>query len=186
MAGEKLPLRRMVGWYVLYSGMGCGLLYGALAVWWKGGWQAPQEMLLDLLSVGGLGVLLASAVHGLWLLALPSALTGWAAAVLRLQNNLRGRLLSALVWAGLTAASFGLLRLAGLDAPRLFNRLIAATLGAVLPWPYEMLIQLLAVPPWYMLLAVAAAGGWLSALLALPYEQEETWGDYTGERGEDW
>ncbi|WP_156503461.1 hypothetical protein [Eikenella longinqua] len=164
MAGEKLPLWRMAGWYVLYSGAGCGLMYGALAILWRSGWQAPQEMLLDLLGVGGLGVMLASLVHGLWLLALPAALTGVAAAALRLSNNLRGRLLSALVWTGLAAGLCALLRQVGLDVPLLFNRLVAETLAAVLPWPGEKLAQLMAVP----------------------YAREETWGDYTGERGEDW
>ncbi|OAM31230.1 hypothetical protein A7P95_01695 [Eikenella longinqua] len=87
-----------------------------------------------------------------------------AAAALRLSNNLRGRLLSALVWTGLAAGLCALLRQVGLDVPLLFNRLVAETLAAVLPWPGEKLAQLMAVP----------------------YAREETWGDYTGERGEDW
>ena len=77
---QHLPQRQTMIWYVLYAGISCGLLYGALTVLWKGGWQSPQAMLLRLAGFNGLSIVLTSAIHCLWLLALPALLTGWPAA----------------------------------------------------------------------------------------------------------
>ena len=66
------------------------------------------------------------------------------------------------------------------------NQLIANTLEGMLPVPDGMFSQLMATPPWYVLPALFAVGGWFSAMMVLPYEQDETWGDRTGERGEQW
>ena len=91
MSRQNPPLRKMMVWYVLCSGFFCGLLYGVLALLWKAGWQSPQVMLLRLAGLKGLSIVLISAVHGLWLLALPALLTGALAQRLGWQNNLHGR-----------------------------------------------------------------------------------------------
>ena len=154
-------------WYVLYAGISCGLLYGALTMLWKGGWQSPQAMLLRLAGFNGLSIVLTSAIHCLWLLALPALLTGWLAGRLAWQNNLSGRAMATLAWMGLTAVLYALPQLAGMDVVPELN-------------------QLMATPPWYVLPALFAVGGWLAAMMVLPYEPDETWGDRTGERGEQW
>ena len=176
----------MMVWYVLCSGFLCGLLYGVLALLWKAGWQSPQVMLLRLVGLKGLSIVLISAVHGLWLLALPALLTGALAQRLGWQNNLQGQAVSALVWTLLTAALYALPQLAGVNVLPEFNRLVAAILGEAMPFPAEAINQLMAAPPWYVLPALFAVGGWLTAMLVLPYEPDETWGDCTGERGEQW
>ena len=186
MSRQNPPLRKMMVWYVLCSGFFCGLLYGVLALLWKAGWQSPQVMLLRLAGLKGLSIVLISAVHGLWLLALPALLTGALAQRLGWQNNLQGRAVSALVWTLLTAALYALPQLVGVNVLPEFNRLVAAILGEVMPFPAEAINQLMAAPPWYVLPALFAVGGWLTAMLVLPYEPDETWGDCTGERGEQW
>ena len=182
---QNLPRRQMI-WYVLYAGISCGLLYGALTVLWKGGWQSPQAMLLRLAGFNGLSIVLASAIHGLWLLALPALLTGALAQRLGWQNNLQGRAVSALVWTGLTAVLYALPQLAGVDVVPGFNQLIANTLEGMLPVHDGMFSQLMDTLPWYVLPALFAVGGWFSAMMVLPHEQDETWGDRTGEHGEQW
>ena len=163
---QNLPRRQMI-WYVLYAGISCGLLYGALTVLWKGGWQSPQAILLRLTGFNGLSIVLTSAIHCLWLLALPALLTGWLAGRLAWQNNLPGRAMATLTWTGLTAVLYALPQLAGVDVVPEFNQLIANTLEGMLP-------------------VLFAVGGWLAAMMVLPYEPDETWGDRTGERGEQW
>lgn len=186
MSRQNPPLRKMMVWYVLCSGFFCGLLYGVLALLWKAGWQSPQVMLLRLAGLKGLSIVLISAVHGLWLLALPALLTGALAQRLGWQNNLQGRAVSALVWTLLTAALYALPQLAGVNVLPEFNQLIANTLEGMLPVPDGMFSRLMATPPWYVLPVLFACGGWLTAMLVLPYEPDETWGERTGEQGEQW
>ena len=186
MSRQNPPLRKMMVWYVLCSGFFCGLLYGVLALLWKAGWQSPQVMLLRLAGLKGLSIVLISAVHGLWLLALPALLTGALAQRLGWQNNLQGRAVSALVWTVLTAVLYALPQLAGVDVVPGFNQLIANTLEGMLPVPDGMFSQLMSTPPWYVLPALFAVGGWFTAMLVLPYEPDETWGDRMGEQGEQW
>ena len=143
-------------------------------------------MLLRLVGLKGLSIVLISAVHGLWLLALPALLTGALAQRLGWQNNLQGRAVSALAWTLLTAALYALPQLAGVNVLPGFNRLLVATLGEIMPFPAEVFSRLMAVPPWYVLPAMFAVGGWLAAMMVLPYEPDETWGERTGERGEQW
>lgn len=178
---QNLPRRQMI-WYVLYAGISCGLLYGALTVLWKGGWQSPQAILLRLTGFNGLSIVLTSAIHCLWLLALPALLTGWLAGRLAWQNNLPGRAMATLAWTGLTAVLYALPQLAGVDVVPEFNQLIANTLEGMLPVPDGTFSRLMATPPWYMLPVLFAVGGWLAAMMVLPYEPDETWGDRTGER----
>ena len=102
------------------------------------------------------------------------------------QNNLQGQAVSALVWTLLTAALYALPQLVGVNVLPEFNRLVAAILGEAMPFPAEAINQLMAAPPWYVLPALFAVGGWLAAMMVLPYEPDETWGDRTGERGEQW
>lgn len=183
---QTLPRRQTMIWYVLYTGISCGLLYGALTVLWKGGWQSPQAMLLRLAGFDGLSVMLMSAIHCLWLLALPALLTIWLAGRLAWQNNLPGRAMATLAWTGLTAVLYALPQLAGMDVVPELNRLIANTLESMLPVPNGNFSRLMATPPWYVLPALFAVGGWFSAMMVLPHEQDETWGDRTGEHGEQW
>ncbi len=187
MSKQEWPLWRMVGGYVLASGLGCGLLYGALLVAWHSGWREPGAMVLDLLGRVSLTVVVMSAAHGLWLLALPAGLTGWVAVRLGLRNNLRGRAASTLVWTTCVALIYWALQQAGLDVLPGFGRLLEGSLDVLMPRLGGMVAHITRqAVPWYLALLAAAVGGWLAAMLVLPYEREETWGDYTGERGEDW